>query len=90
MSEHEVARPRLPVGVRLRFDGVREKHFLLYPEGALGLNETAAAVLELCDGIRTIDDIAAVLSVRYEADVHADVQDLLRAIAAKGLVEDVG
>jgi pyrroloquinoline quinone biosynthesis protein D len=90
MSEAELARPRLPAGVRLRFDSVRERHVLLYPEGALALNETAAAVLELCDGQNTVDDIAGVLGERYDADVRGDVEALLRAIAARGLVEDAG
>ena len=90
MSEPGPARPSLPIGVRLRFDEVRQKHFLLYPEGALGLNETAVAVLELCDGVRTVDEIAAVLGERYGADVREDVRSLLEAIAARELVEHVG
>ena len=60
---------------------------LLFPEGALVLNETALEVLELCDGERTLDDIAAVLSERYEgADVKDDVAELLDGIGERGLV----
>jgi pyrroloquinoline quinone biosynthesis protein D len=95
MSEHEpteaasLARPNLPIGVRIRWDAVRERHFLLYPEGALALNETAFAVLELCDGVRTIEDISVELGERYGADVRDDVRGLLQAIASRGLVEHV-
>jgi pyrroloquinoline quinone biosynthesis protein D len=39
-------RPQLATGVRLHWDGVRSRHVLLYPEGALALNSTAADVLE--------------------------------------------
>ena len=31
---------------------------LLYPEGALRLDQTAADILSLCDGQRSIDEIA--------------------------------
>ncbi len=55
------AHPTLANGVRLHHDKVREQHVLLFPEGALVLNETAVEVLELCDGERSLDDVAAVL-----------------------------
>jgi pyrroloquinoline quinone biosynthesis protein D len=80
-------RPRLATGVRLHRDKVREQDVLLFPEGALVLNETALEVLELCDGERTLDDIAAVLGERYEgADVKDDVSELLDGIGERGLV----
>jgi pyrroloquinoline quinone biosynthesis protein D len=60
---------------------------LLFPEGALVLNETAVEVLGLLDGERTLDDIAGVLSERYEgADVRDDVAELLDGIGERGLV----
>jgi pyrroloquinoline quinone biosynthesis protein D len=91
MTQVAPQRPRLATGVRLRWDGVRERHVLLYPEGALTLNSTAADVLELCDGDRTVDDISQTLSARYDgADVRADVESLLAAIAGRGLVIDAG
>ena len=84
-------RPRLVDGSRLQYDDVREEHLLLIPEGAVRLNETAAHVLELCDGERTVEEIAAALSERYKgADVADDVRELLDGIAAKGLVVDAG
>jgi pyrroloquinoline quinone biosynthesis protein D len=84
-----ISTPKLPEGVRLRFDKVRDRHVLLYPEGAIALNPTAVSVLELCDGKRTIDDIAAELSAKYGgADVRSDVENLVEAIAARGLIVD--
>jgi pyrroloquinoline quinone biosynthesis protein D len=91
MTELAISRPQLAAGVRLHWDEVRERHVLLFPEGALALNQTAAHVLELCDGRRGLDDIARELSERYSgADVGADVEQLLTAIAARGLVVDAG
>jgi len=82
-------KPRLAVGVRLHWDRVRERHTLLFPEGALALNPTAADVLGLCDGTRTIDEIAQELSARYDgADVRADVGNLVATIAGRGLLID--
>ncbi len=61
---------------------------LLFPEGVLVLNDTAAAVLALCDGEKTLSEIAAVLGERFGgADVTTDVLNLLDRLAAKGLVE---
>jgi pyrroloquinoline quinone biosynthesis protein D len=83
------ARPTLANGVRLHHDKVREQHVLLFPEGALVLNDTAVEVLELCDGERSLDDIAGVLGERYEgADVKDDVSELLDGIGERGLVVD--
>ena len=86
-----MTRPRLATGARLRYDEVREEHLLLIPEGAVRLNPTAAEVLELCDGQRSIDDIVAALSARYDgADLRDDVVELVDAMTQKGLVVDAG
>jgi pyrroloquinoline quinone biosynthesis protein D len=84
-----MTRPRLVTGARLRYDEVREEHVLLIPEGAVRLNPTAAEVLELCDGERSLDDIVGALSARYDsADVRDDVVELVDAMAERGLVVD--
>jgi pyrroloquinoline quinone biosynthesis protein D len=84
-----MTRPRLVTGARLRYDDVREEHVLLIPEGVVRLNPTAAEVLELCDGERSLDDIVGALSARYEgADVRDDVVELVDAMAQRGLVVD--
>ena len=82
-------RPRLVTGARLRYDEVREEHLLLVPEGAVRLNPTAAEVLALCDGERSLEDIARVLSERYDgSDVGDDVRELVDAMTRKGLLVD--
>ena len=84
-----MTRPRLATGARLRYDEVREEHLLLIPEGVVRLNPTAAEVLGLCDGERSLDDIAGELSARYDgADVRDDVAELVDAMVQKGLVVD--
>jgi pyrroloquinoline quinone biosynthesis protein D len=81
--------PRLATGARLRYDDVREEHQLLIPEGVVRLNPTAAEVLGLCDGERSLDDIVGELSARYDgADVREDVREMVDAMAQRGLVVD--
>ena len=81
--------PRLVTGARLRYDDVREEHQLLIPECVVRLNPTAAEVLGLCDGERSLDDIVGELSARYDgADVREDVREMVDAMAQRGLVVD--
>jgi pyrroloquinoline quinone biosynthesis protein D len=78
--------PRLWRLARLEYDPVRQKHVLLYPEGAVLLNDTGAAILELCNGTRTVDEIVSILTERYHADVSADVNEYLSQMADRELV----
>jgi pyrroloquinoline quinone biosynthesis protein D len=53
------------------------------------LNPTAVAVLELCDGERSVDEIVSTLSAQYDgADVRDDVQGLVEGLSQRGLVVD--
>jgi len=70
------------------YDPVRQRPVLLYPEGAMLLNDTGAEILALCDGQRTIDDIAAALSAKYGTDVAADVTEYISAMVERELVVD--
>jgi pyrroloquinoline quinone biosynthesis protein D len=81
-------RPSFAKGVRFRTtpDGAA---LLLVPEGALTLNGSAAAALELVDGSRTIDDIAAALVQQFdvtEEDARRDVDELLSRLAQRQFV----
>lgn len=78
--------PKLWRMTRLQFDAVRQRPVLLYPEGAVLLNDTGAAILELCDGRNTVDQIIAILNQRYGTDVAADVTEYLRLMAERELI----
>ncbi len=73
---------------RLDFDQVRQQHVLLYPEGAVLLNDTGAAILELCDGRRSIAAIAKILEERYNCDVTDDVTEYLSGLAERELIRE--
>ena len=73
---------------RIDFDAVRNRPVLLYPEGAVLLNDTGRAILELVDGQRTVHDIARILGDRYQTDVTADVTEYLSHLAERELIRD--
>ena len=63
---------------------------MLAPERILSPDQTAVAVLQLCDGKRTVEEIAAVLTMEYSAPVdviRTDVLDLLQDLADKGYIK---
>ena len=72
---------------RLDYDPARQRPVLLYPEGAVLLNDTGHAILELVDGTRTVAEIAAVLGERYQADVTSDVTEYLSRLAERELIQ---
>jgi pyrroloquinoline quinone biosynthesis protein E len=79
-------RPGLRPGVRLVHDCVRGRSALLYPEGVLLLNDTAAAVLRCCDGVHDVDAVVASLARDYAGLRLGDVTALLEDLVARRLV----
>jgi pyrroloquinoline quinone biosynthesis protein D len=67
MSVPGHAVPRMPRGVRLHFDAVRDAWVLLAPERAIRLDPIGHAILAEIDGARSLDTIAVTLAERYGA-----------------------
>jgi pyrroloquinoline quinone biosynthesis protein D len=85
------ARPTFGKGVRLRRepDGTA---MLLVPEGALLLNPSAAAALDLIDGRRTVADIITCLVQAFEIgedDARADVGSLFDRLVERQTLRSV-
>ncbi len=79
---------------RLRFDRASGGYLLLYPERGLALNPTAASILKLCDGERTVDAIVEELQRDYTErpapELRQDVLEFLEEMARRGLVQVPG
>ncbi len=67
---------------RVEYDDVRKRPVLLYPEGAVLLNDTGAAILKLVDGQRSVGDIARMLSEQYNGAGSADPTEILNDVTA--------
>jgi pyrroloquinoline quinone biosynthesis protein D len=83
MDSHEICaatRARLAPQVRFQLDPVTRKSVLLYPEGILELNETAADILACCDG-RTFAEIVEALGEQYDVDCRTLLSDVRQALA---------
>ena len=83
-------RTHLPPYLKLRHDVGRDRWILLAPERVLTPDQTAVAVLKLCDGKRTVDEIVAALAKEYSAPaevIRTDVLDLLQGLADKGYIK---
>jgi pyrroloquinoline-quinone synthase len=78
--------PRLLPHTSLRWNDARGEWLMMLPESVVVLNETAAAVLTLCDGQRSLPAIVAALAVEYDGVRAAEVEELLRDLAGQNLV----
>ena len=82
--------PRLPRGVRLRYDDVRSEWMLLAPERILKPDGIALEILKRCDGKTTLDAIIDDLVQSFGAErqeVARDVREFLNGLAAKRILE---
>jgi coenzyme PQQ biosynthesis protein PqqD len=86
-----VSTPRLAAKARLKWDRRESRYMILYPERGMTLNDAAASIVKLCDGARTIDDIARELATAAAgADVETirkDVVAFLEEMRKRGLME---
>lgn len=80
-------RPRLARHVRLTFCRTRQRQVLLHPETVVVLNGSGAAILELCDGRRTVTEIVAELGARYQSVPEDEVRQFLGRLLARRWME---
>jgi pyrroloquinoline quinone biosynthesis protein D len=87
------SRPSLPRFVKMRHDAGRGRWILLAPERVFNPDEIAVAVLQKCDGDRSVSDIAAILADEYQAPadlILKDIIDMLQDLADKGVLNAGG
>ena len=82
-------RPSLPRFVKMRHDAGRGRWILLAPERVFNPDEIAVAVLQKCDGNRTVSEIANLLADDYKAPadlIVKDIIDMLQDLSDKGVL----
>jgi pyrroloquinoline quinone biosynthesis protein D len=91
ISVSEASRPVLPRHARLKFDETRQVWVILAPERVLAPDEIAVEVLQLCDGVRSVETMIDQLAAKYAADrgaISADVIAMLQDLADKGFLTE--
>ena len=85
----DASQPRLATGCR--WGGTEENRVILYPEGALKLQNTGRQVLERCDGQRTFGEILAELQKEFDKTdpekIRADISMFLEQLQKKRIVD---
>ncbi|MGH4008738.1 MAG: pyrroloquinoline quinone biosynthesis peptide chaperone PqqD [Pseudonocardiaceae bacterium] len=79
-------RPQLRRGVRVGTDPLNGETVLLFPEGVLMMNETAAAVVRQCDGSHSVTAVLQSVGEVYDDVAVEDVLALLQDLVAQGLL----
>ena len=91
ISVSEASRPVLPRHAKLRFDETRQRWVILAPERVLAPDETAVEILQLCDGVRSVEQMIDQLAAKYTAEraaIGADVIAMLQDLADKGFLTE--
>lgn len=80
--------PKLSRLFRLQFETVQNAWVLLYPEGMVQLNPSAAEILRRCDGRRHLDDIVIELQTLFGVDgLRAEIEALVQEGRRRGWID---
>ena len=91
ISVSEASRPVLPRHAKLKFDETRQRWVILAPERVLAPDDVAVEVLQLCDGVRSVEAMIDLLAEKYTADraaISTDVVAMLQDLADKGFLTE--
>lgn len=77
---------------KLQFEKAQDCHVLLFPEGMIKLNPSAAEILLQVDGQRTVDDIVLSLRAKFPDapdSISDDIVEFLKEAQHKDWIEYV-
>ncbi|RJX75619.1 pyrroloquinoline quinone biosynthesis peptide chaperone PqqD [Vibrio sinensis] len=79
------AAPQMNPLFRLQFEQAQSCYVLLYPEGMVKLNDSAAEILKKIDGNNTIDQILVLLQRQFPqvGDIRDDIEEFLSVAQQK-------
>ena len=79
--------PKLSRRFRLQYEEAQSRWVLLYPEGMVQLNPSAAEILKRCDGEHTVDAIVAELEAAFAVQgIAGEVQALIDEGTRRGWI----
>lgn len=82
------AHPKLSRKFRLQFEPAQDRWVLLYPEGMVQLNPSAAEILKRCTGTASVNDIVTSLEAAFNAQgLEPEVRNLLEEGQRRGWIE---
>lgn len=73
--------PRLSRRLRMQYEAAQPGWVLLYPQGMVQLNDSAAEILRRCDGRHTVADIVSELEALFDTQ---GIAPQVRALIAEG------
>ena len=74
---------------RLQWEDAQQRFVILYPEGMVELNGTAAEILKLCDGTLNLDGIVEALERKFETSgLRGDILEMLEVALANGWIRE--
>ncbi|QIM51282.1 pyrroloquinoline quinone biosynthesis peptide chaperone PqqD [Hydrogenophaga crocea] len=80
--------PRLSRRFRLQYEDAQQAWVLLYPEGMVQLNHSAAEILKRCDGAHSLDGIVADLETAFSVlGIGGQVRALLEEGSRRGWLD---
>ena len=80
-------KPALSRLFRMQWEEAQGNYVLLYPEGMVKLNQSAAEILKRCDGRHTAQAIVGELEQAFNCSgLQGDVDDFLRAASERGWI----
>jgi pyrroloquinoline quinone biosynthesis protein D len=80
-------KPALSRVFRMQWEEAQNNYVLLYPEGMVKLNQSAAEILKRCDGQRSVPSIVDELEHAFGASgLRGEVDDFLVAATERGWI----
>ncbi len=80
--------PRLSRRLRIQYEPAQSRWVLLYPEGMVQLNDSAAEILRRCDGRHTVPDIVGELEALFSTQgIAPEVKSLIDEGTRRGWLD---
>ena len=80
--------PKLSRHFRLQYEEAQTRWVLLYPEGMVQLNDSAAEILKRCNGERTVAEIVSELEAAFSVQgLTTQVESLIEEGGRRGWID---